>query len=135
MWIPPLLVLPLIIYNLVAFDLVGTQGMAWAEPVISQQLPSGAIWSMSVADMLVIFALTLLLIDNVRARRDRAKVLSVTGSAIVFALYGVEFALVPAAATSVFFACMAMSFVDFVVRIFTPGSDRINLPRYDDDGY
>ncbi len=56
-WKIPLLALPLIIYNLVAFDFVGDKSNGWSSPVVSIDMVSGAVWTMSVGDLLVVFAL------------------------------------------------------------------------------
>lgn len=117
MWFP-LLILPLLIYNAVAFDLIGGQGLAWAEPVMSVPMASGAVWTVSLGDLLVIVALLLLLIETLRAPRRTGWVSGVLASAVVFAAYMGEFLIVPAASTSLFFTCTAMSFVDLVVRMF-----------------
>ncbi len=118
MWIPPLLTIPFLIYNAVAFDLVGNKGLSWAQPVASFNMLSGAVWTLSVADLLVIFALALLLFEGLRARRAVGSQFSATiGAAAVFVLYLGEFMFFPAASTSLFFTCMAMSFVDMVSRV------------------
>lgn len=117
MWFP-LLILPLLIYNAVAFDLIGTQGLAWAEPVMIVPMASGAVWTLSVGDLLVIVALLLLLIETLRAPHRKGWISGVLASSVVFAAYLGEFLIVPAASTSLFFTCTAMSFVDLVVRMF-----------------
>lgn len=133
MFIPPLLLLPLVIYNLVAFDIVGGSLWRWAEPLFSLSMPSGAVWSMNVADALVVLALLLLLIDVARTRHFVRKGSNLFASFSVLAIYVVEFALVPGAATSVFFACLVMSFVDTVVRVLTPAKPGgITLPDFED---
>lgn len=133
MFIPPLLLLPLIIYNLVAFDIVGSGLLLWAQPLFSLSMPSGAVWSMSVADLIVVIALLLLMIDVARSRYMVRKGSNLFASFSVLAVYAVEFALVPAAATSVFFACLVMSFVDLVVRLITPAKPRpITLPDFEE---
>lgn len=125
MWIPPLLIVPLLIYNAVAFDLVGTKDLAWAQPVFSMDMISGAVWTLSVADLLVLVALGLLLFEGLRARRAVGnRMVANAGSALVFLLYLGEFVLVPAASTSLFFTCLAMSFVDLVTRIIFGSANR-----------
>lgn len=125
MWIP-LLLLPLLIYNAVAFDLVGAGGLAWAAPVVSISMLSGAIWTMTVADLLVLLALTLLIIETLRGRRHR-RMLPIVAAGVVFCLYLGEFLWVPAASTSLFFTCTAMSLADVAIRLF--GSVRGTVPR------
>lgn len=117
MWFP-LLILPLLIYNAVAFDLVGTQGLAWAAPVTTVPMASGAVWTVSVGDLLVIVALLLLLIETLRAPHRTGWISGVLASSVVFAAYLGEFLIVPAASTSLFFTCTAMSLADLIVRMF-----------------
>ncbi len=114
-WKIPLLALPLIIYNLVAFDFVGDKSNGWSTPVVSIDMVSGAVWTMSVGDLLVVFALVLLFIEVIKSTKvGNASILDHMLSTFVFIAYLVEFLLVPAAATSLFFTCMAMSLVDLV---------------------
>lgn len=122
MWIPPLLVLPLMIYNAVYFGLIGGQGpggygLGWVTPVFTFDMPSGAVWSLNVGDVLVVFALGLLMLEGVRARRAiGSQFVAFLGSTVVFVIYLGEFLLLPAASTSLFFTCLAMSFVDMGTR-------------------
>ncbi|MCF6302117.1 MAG: hypothetical protein L3J13_02760 [Devosiaceae bacterium] len=118
MWIPPLLIIPLLIYNAIYFGLIGGQGLAWASPVFTFDMPSGAVFSLSVGDTLIVFALMLLLFEGVRARRAAgSQFVALSGSGLVFVVYLGQFFWHPAASTSLFFICMVMSFVDFVTRI------------------
>ncbi len=121
MWIPPLLIIPLIIYNAIYFGFIGGEGLRWVSTVFSFDMPSGAVWSMNVGDVLVVFALALLMIEGFRTRRAvRSHFSSLFGSIIVFGAYLGEFLLMPAASTSLFFTCLAMSFVDTTTHaVFT----------------
>jgi hypothetical protein len=115
MWIPPLLIVPLIAYNLVAFGILGADGAGWVEPVMSIPMVSGAVWTISVGDLLVQFALLLLFVEVIKSTRTgMASVLDHMGSTLVFVVYLVEFLIVPAASTSLFFTCLLMSLVDLV---------------------
>lgn len=114
-WKVPLLSLPLIIYNLVAFDIVGDKAHGWAAPFMSLNMASGAVWTMSVGDLLIVFALALLFVEIIKSTRiGNASIADHMLSTFVFIAYLVEFLLVPAAATSLFFSCMAMSLIDLV---------------------
>lgn len=117
MWFP-LLVLPLLIYNAVAFDIIGLGALEWSVPLFSVPMVSGAEWTVTMADVLVLFALVLLLTESIRSGRRPGWIFGLVFSGLVFATYVGEFFVVPAAATSLFFTCLAMSFVDFVVRMF-----------------
>lgn len=115
MWIPPLLLLPLIIYNLAAFGWLGAEAATWSTPVFSLDLVSGANWALTSGDLLLLLALVLLFVEVIKATRTGSSSIVDHGfSAIVFVIYLVEFLVVPAAATSLFFACTVMSFIDLV---------------------
>jgi len=114
-WKIPLLSIPLIIYNLVAFDIVGDKSHGWAQPVLSTNMVSGAIWTLSVGDLLVVLALIFLFVEVLKSTKvGTASIMDHMLSTLVFILYLIEFLLVPAAATSLFFTCMAMSLIDLV---------------------
>jgi hypothetical protein len=128
MWLPPLLLVPLVIYNLAAFGWLGSGLVSWTAPVMSLDLVSGATWSLTSGDLLLLLALVLLFIEVLKATRTGALSIVDHGlSAVVFVIYLVEFLVVPAAATSLFFACTAMSFIDlvagFAVSIRAAGPD------------
>lgn len=128
MWIPPLLLLPLIIYNLAAFGWLGPSVEVWAQPLVSLDLVSGANWVLTSGDLLLLLALVVLFIEVLKATATGTQSIVDHGfSAVVFVIYLVEFLVVPAAATSLFFACMAMSFIDvvagFSVSIRAAGRD------------
>lgn len=115
MWTPPLLVLPLIVYNIVAFDVVGIDNSGWATPLVSLSMVSGAIWTLSLGDALALLSLALLFFEVIKSARGGASAVSDHMlSTLVFVAYLVEFLVVPAASTSLFFLCLAMSFMDMV---------------------
>lgn len=115
MWIPPLLILPLIIYNVVGFGLFGVTASKWTAPVIEVGLISGGVWTMSVSDLILVAALVLLFFEIIKsARFGRHTVLDHMLSTGVSVIYLVEFLTIPLAATSLFFLCLVMSFIDTV---------------------
>lgn len=114
MWLPPLLLLPLVIYNLAAFGLFGG-AVSWSDPLLTINMVSGAAWGLTAGDLLLLLALVLLFAEVIKATQTGANSIIDHGlSAVVFVVYLVEFLVVPAAATSLFFACLAMSFIDLV---------------------
>jgi hypothetical protein len=115
MWMPPMLVLPLIAYNLVAFHVIGDPGAQWTAAALEFELPSEGVWTLTLGDTVAMAALALLLIAVVRAgRAGRVLVRDLVVCAFVFAGYLIEFLAVPAAATTLFFLCMAMSATETV---------------------
>jgi len=129
MWIPPLLVVPLIVYNIFGFGLFG--GPGWGSPVVTLPMVSGATWSLTWGDLLVLLALVTLFLEVLKSTQTNVRsILDHMLSTVVFVIYLVEFLVVPAMATSLFFTCMAMSFIDvvagFSVSIRAAGRD-VNL--------
>ena len=62
----PLLLVPFAIYNIVAFLM---PGVSWTETVSSVYVISGADWTMSAGDMLVVLAILLLFGEIMKATR------------------------------------------------------------------
>ncbi len=127
LWMPPLLVLPLVLYNLVAFGLLGSFG-DWGAHIFQLKMVSGGVWVLTLADVLVVLALVLLFVEVLKSTRTgTSSIIDHMASTVVFVVYLVEFLVVPAAATSLFFTCMAMSFIDtvagFSVSIRAAGRD------------
>ena len=128
MWIPPLLIVPLILYNVVAFGLFGGDSLAWSNPVAALTMVSGASWSLTLGDLLIVLALILLFFEVLKSTMTgHLSVIDHMLSTFVFIVYLVEFLVVPAATTSLFFICMAMSLIDliagFTVSIRAAGRD------------
>lgn len=108
----PLMVVALIVYNGVAFGL-GGQNTSWGAEVFALDMVSGMRWSMSVGDLLIAFGLFLLFFEILKATRiGRMSIIDHLLSTLVLIVFLVEFLLVPAAATSVFFILMLMTLVD-----------------------
>ncbi|AXS38856.1 hypothetical protein [Breoghania sp. L-A4] len=112
----PLTVAPLLVYNIIAYGLVGNfPGDPWTLPVMTAQLASGARWTMLLGDLMILSGLVFLFIEIVKATRvGSTSVLDHILSALVFAIYLVEFLIVPAAASSVFFLLLVISLVDLI---------------------
>ncbi|MFN0264885.1 hypothetical protein ACKTEK_13525 [Tepidamorphus sp. 3E244] len=112
----PLLVVPLIVYNLVAFSMadpgLGPQA-AWAEPVTQVTMVSGIEWTLTMGDLLLMASLVMLFIEVLKATRTGASsIVDHLLSTAVFVACLVEFLLVEQAATSTFFLLMIMTLFD-----------------------
>lgn len=110
----PLLVVPLILYNLGLVGLVsfGAQD-PWGAKLFSLTMVSGGQWTMTLADLIVVIALILLFVEVVKATRtSNASLVDHLLSTVVFIAYLVEFLLIRTAATSLFFTLMLISLVD-----------------------
>ena len=109
----PLMILPFIFYNLGLAGLFGDIGDPWQARLFSLPMLSGGVWTMSLADLLILFALLLLFVEVLKATRtSNASVLDHLLSTFVFVVFLVEFLLVERAASSLFFILMAIALVD-----------------------
>lgn len=124
----PLMIVPFVLYNLIMLGFAGNGVSDLAEIVISLQMMSGAAWTMSWGDVLIVIALVLLFIEVLKATRTGSwSVVDHMFSMLVFIAFLVEFLLVREAATQVFFILMVIAFVDviagFSVSIRSAGRD------------
>ncbi|RDE07590.1 hypothetical protein [Pelagibacterium lacus] len=114
MFVPPLLALPLVVYNLMALFGYGTAA-DWAAPLFTITVVSGGIWLISAADLFVALSLVLLFGEILKSTRfGNASVVDHMLSTVVFVVCLVEFLLVPYAATSAFFILMLMALIDLI---------------------
>lgn len=127
-FIPPLLVVPFVIYNLVVFLFMGGNGAGWSQQIFSIAMVSGVSWVMTAGDVLVIGSLACLFFEVLKSTNTgRSSVVEHMLSTLVFVAFLVEFLLIGAAATSVFFILMIMAIFDvvagFTVSITSAGRD------------
>lgn len=124
----PLMIVPLIAYNLVLIGLIGGGVAGLGSTITSLSMMSGATWTMSLGDLLIVVSLVLLFIEVLKATRTGSwSVIDHMLSMFVFVAFLVEFLLVRDAATQVFFILMVIAFVDviagFSVSIRSAGRD------------
>lgn len=125
----PLMIIPLVLYNVAMLGMMGGGGAASLSTVVtSLQMVSGAIWTMSLGDVLIVIGLVFLFVEILKASRNgRGSLVNHMLSLLVFVGYLVEFLLVRNAATQIFFILMTITFVDviggFAVAIRTAGRD------------
>jgi hypothetical protein len=124
----PLMIVPLIVYNLVLIGLIGGGVSALGSTITSLSMMSGATWTMSLGDLLIVVSLVLLFIEVLKATRTGSwSVIDHMLSMFVFVAFLVEFLLVRDAATQVFFILMVIAFIDviagFSVSIRSAGRD------------
>lgn len=127
-FIPPLLLLPLVIYNIVVFLFMGGDPDNWGAPLFSIGMVSGQPWALSGGDLLLVLALACLFFEVLKATNTgRSSVIEHMLSTLVFVLFLVEFLLVGAASSSVFFLLLMMSIFDvvagFSISITSAGRD------------
>ena len=109
--VTPLLIISVLVYNIIAF-LTGTP---FNSVLFQATLPSGADWSFTLGDLIVILTFVLLFIEILKATRTSAKALVDHAlSMVVFIICLLEFLMVQSAATSLFFFIMLASAIDVI---------------------
>lgn len=106
----PLLVIVVVAYNIVviASDTLLGSGL------FSMRLPSGADWTLSVSDVLILAGLGLLFVEIVKAGQSRRAGVDHALSMVLFVVALLEFLLAPACGTSVFLIITALTLVDVI---------------------
>ncbi|HEY7978083.1 MAG TPA: hypothetical protein VID67_07805 [Rhizomicrobium sp.] len=116
----PLLIIPLIIYNLFAlgggvighYDIQDLLSLNHSVPI---RMFSGEVWKFSFGDLLVLVSLLLLFVEVVKATRTTAREIINHGlSMLVFVVALIEFITLKGFATSPFFFIMAMTLFDVI---------------------
>jgi len=111
----PLLVVPLVLYNLFAFVFFGGTPAGWSNPIFSIFMPSRAPWILTLGDVMVVVGLVFLFFEILKSTRvGNTSIFEHILSTLVFVVYLVEFILVGACASSTFFILMAMSLIDVI---------------------
>ncbi len=106
----PLLLIPFAIYNIIAFLM---PGVSWTGAVTTVHVVSGADWSMSTGDMLVVLGILVLFGEIMKSTRIGIRTVVDHGlSLILFLGMLVEFLLVKQCATATFFLLLVISFID-----------------------
>jgi uncharacterized membrane protein len=109
----PLTILPLILYNLVGYTMSGAD--PWATQLFSVTMISGAVWSLKLGDVLILFAIAMLFVEVSKAARASQNTISNhVLSTIVLIVYVVEFIVAGVAAQSVFLILTAIALFDVI---------------------
>jgi hypothetical protein len=128
-FIPPLLIIPFLIFNALAFTLYAGSPDGWrASSVLSVPMVSGQVWSLTPGDLLLVVGLVCLFFEVLKSTNTgRSSVIEHMLSTVVFVAFLIEFLLAGAAASSTFFLLMIMSIVDvvagFTISITGAGRD------------
>jgi hypothetical protein len=110
----PLLIIPLAIYNLIAF-LWNVNGADWYTKLFTFRMVSGVDWVMTWSDALIILALVLLFFEIIKATRTTTRsIIDHMLSTALFIAALIEFLLVGKAASSTFFILLVICLVDVV---------------------
>ncbi len=112
----PLLVIPFILYNVIAMLGGGKEADAiFREPLFSFTMISGGRWSFSWGDLLILITMLLLFVELIKATFTSTSSMIDHGlSMLVFIACLIEFIVARQAATSVFFFIMTAILIDVV---------------------
>jgi hypothetical protein len=108
----PLLLVPFAAYN---FFLIAGDTNPWENIILRIDMLSGASFSLSMGEGLLIVALALLFVEILKATRaGTSTIIDHILSTLVLIAYLVEFLLVAPAASSTFFILMMITLIDVV---------------------
>ncbi|MGQ0455533.1 MAG: hypothetical protein ACT4OU_00580 [Hyphomicrobium sp.] len=126
----PLLVIAFILYNLVVLvfggggdpvpagdgtSVISSATAALNTPIFTITLLSGGVWSFSWGDLILLVTLFLLFVELVKSTFTTTSTLVDHAlSMVLFIVMGLEFLMVPQAATSVFFLILTAAVIDVV---------------------
>lgn len=109
----PLLVFPLMIYNILMF--AGNVNAMLIPPVFSVSLPSTGLWSVAGGDILIVAGLLLLGVEVFKATRaGKASIIDHSVSTLVFVVFLIEFISIKDCANSIFFILTLMTVIDVI---------------------
>jgi len=137
----PLLALPVALYNLIALTFAGGFKSVEASPRLTQPLfsiamPSRAPWPVSLGDLVLAVSLMVLFIELLKSTTSRtAAIVNHSLSMVLLIACLVEFLLLPAFATSVFFLLMLMVLLDVLAGfVMTIVASRRDIDFHPDAG-
>ena len=119
----PLLLLPVLAYNLIALTLQGGLQAVDAHVRMDQQLFSVRMtshidWVVSLGDLLLAASLVVLFVELLKSTTSRRiAIVNHALSMVLFIICLVEFLLHPAFATSVFFVILVMALLDVLAGV------------------
>jgi len=130
----PLLLIPVIIYNIVVLSgMMGSNGALQADavlrdPLFSIPMTSGASWDVGVGDLILFMSLILLFFELLKSTSSqKVAIVNHALSMILFVACLVEFLLMKGFATSTFFLIVVMVMLDvlagFIVTIIAARKD------------
>ncbi|KQW28005.1 hypothetical protein ASE36_16235 [Rhizobium sp. Root274] len=108
----PLMIVPFVFYNAV---MLGSGLPSFAATLVTVPMLSGALWTITLGDVVVLTALAALFFEVLKATMsNRGSLINHMLSMLVFVVFLVEFLLVRDAATQLFFTLMVIAFIDVV---------------------
>jgi len=114
-FVVPLLVVPFVLYNIAVFVFFGGNPVNWGAGLFSIPMPSGMPWAITAGDLLLVVGILALFFEVLKSTQTaRNSILEHMFSMLLFVVFLIEFLLVGAASSSVFFLLMVMSLIDVV---------------------
>lgn len=125
----PLLAVPVIVYNLIAFVAAPTDAQGFlSSPLFTIHMPAGAGWAIGLGDLLLAASLIVLFVELLKSTASGSlAIVNHALSMILFIVCLVEFLLLRPFATSTFFLITLMVVLDvlagFIVTIVSARRD------------
>lgn len=112
----PFLIIPLILYNVFAFGLMGGDAVSpWMAVLFKLDMMSGTTFELTLGATLTLVALLLLFFEVLKSTRiGTITIWDHMLSTFVFVAYLLEFVLVAEAATGLFFILTAIALIDLL---------------------
>lgn len=108
----PLLLIPLAIYNIIVWLMPDG---SFADPLAKLTLVSGAVWAITLGDILLALSVVLLLLEVVKGARPGAKYLTDhLLSLVLFGAAAAEFVVWPKFGNSIYFLLTLLALVEFL---------------------
>jgi hypothetical protein len=108
----PLLLIPLAIYNIIVWLM---PDLSLTDPLVKLTLVSGAVWAVTLGDILLAFSVVLLWLEVMKGARPGAKYLTDhLLSLVVFGAAAAEFVLWPKFGNSIYFLLTLLALVEFL---------------------
>ena len=127
-FIPPLLLIPFVLYNILAATVMGWQPEGWTQQLFSIPMVSGESWALTWSDLMLVIGLVCLFFEVIKSTNTgRNSVIEHMASTALFVVFLIEFLLFAPAASSTVFILMMMALVDvvagFTISITGAGRD------------
>ena len=122
----PLLAIPVIIYNLMAFTFSGANGLTMAQQISDPahaiatipMVSEGAVWALTSGDLLIVLSLGFFFIEILKSTSTgSATIANHAVSMVAFIVCLIEFLLLKNFATSVFFILTIMTLLDVLAGV------------------
>ncbi len=111
----PFLIVPFVIYNLIAVMGFAGGPAFWDRPLLQLSMISGGFFTLTGGAALILFALFFLFIEMIKSTRvSTAAIWDHVAATFVFIAFLLEFILVPAAATSTFVVLGSIALIDLL---------------------